>query len=343
MRHGRTIESYLRHFCGVFTAKDVLNYIDRISDLKILVIGEAVIDEYIYGEVIGKSNKSPSLVFSPGAVERFAGVPMNIANHLSDFCNHIDLKIMVGKDELSLFAANSVDPNVNVKFYHWDSPTIVKRRYVASYDNSKVFEVYDFKEVVFDDSKLIVDLATELNKYDLVIVGDSGHGMMTHSVRRVLEECAGFLALNTQTNAGNIGTHSAKKYMDRKHSIYICVNQREFRLAVHEEWDKYSNVDDLLASTSSDTIALTMGPAGCKISRGYDIATIPAFVHDVVDPVGAGDAFLSITSPLAFMEAPPDIIGLVGNIAGGLHSLCQGNKEYIKKTELIQYITELIV
>ena len=325
-----------------YTSTDIISFLERISSLKILVICEAVVDEYIYGDVIGKTNKSPSLVFKPKYNEEFAGVPMNIANNLSDFCGNVDLMMMSGNDDKIRLLTNKIKAR-NIYLYEWHAPSIVKSRYVSLYDNSKVFEVYNFQDTQFDHNKLLSNLDEKLNDYDLVIVGDSGHGMLTHRVRSIIKDKAKFLAVNAQMNAGNIGTHSVKKYMDRLHDIYICVNQREFRLAVHEYWDTYNNIDDLIRSRIYDTIAITMGSEGCKISRKVDgIVAVPSLINEIVDPVGAGDAFLSITSPLALMRAPIDIIGFVGNLAGGLHSMHRGNEEYIRKDDLYKHIDELL-
>lgn len=331
---------YLKQFFKKYSEKDLINFLEQINNLKVLVIGEAIIDEYIYGSVIGKTNKSASLVFSPENTESFAGVPMNVANHLSTFCKSVDLLAMVGKDNKENFIKNHLN-NVTSFFYLWDSKTITKKRYISIYNNSKVFEVYDYVPIKFDDNCLIEHINSNINTYDLIIVCDSGHGMLTYNVRKVLKDKAKFLAINTQMNAGNVGTHSVKKYIDRNHDIFICVNEREFMLATHDIWDKYLHLNDLLLDFNINTIAITAGSSGCKIARKNDIKDIPAFADNCVDPVGAGDAFLALSSPMAYLNYPLEIIGCFGNIAGALKMFYQGNKEYITKERVYNYIKEL--
>ncbi len=343
MKTGRNSDqvNYLRGFFDRHSMKSLRDILDSAESLKVLVIGEAVIDEYVYGEVLGKTNKSPSLVFGPHETEVFAGVPMNVANHLSTFCGQVDLSIMVGRDGLEDFITSHLN-NVRPSFYYWDSATISKRRYIASYNNGKVFEVYDFVPSKFDDTKLIADLISTIGEYDFVVVCDSGHGMMTYEVREVIQEGAKFLAVNTQMNAGNVGTHSVRKYMSRKHNIFICVNEREFVLATHEDWDKHNNLDDLLMSFDGNITAVTTGPSGCKIAKSGSIANVPAFTDSIVDPVGAGDAFLSLSSIMAYKQYPLDIVGFFGNVAGALKTYYQGNKEYITKDRVNKYLFELM-
>jgi len=343
MRTGQNLDqiNFLKRFFDTYSIDSLIGYIENIEKLKILVIGEAVIDEYTYGEVIGKTNKSPSLVFRPHATETFAGVPMNVANHLSTFCKNVDISIMVGKDNKEDFITSHLN-GVKPTFYTWDASTITKKRYIATYNNSKVFEVYDFVPSKFDDTKLVTDVVSTIGNYDIVIACDSGHGMLTYDAREALKDGAKFIAVNTQMNAGNIGTHSVRKYMDRKHSIFVCVNEREFILATHETWDKHESLDDLLREFDGNVTAVTTGPSGCKVCKDGEIVNVPAFAQDGVDPVGAGDAFLSLASPMAYQDCPLEVVGFFGNIAGALKTAYQGNKEYITKDRAYKYILELM-
>lgn len=333
-------DDFLSVFFDTYNTDKIHDIVDSMSDISVLVIGEAVVDEYVYGEVIGKTNKSPSLVFSPHSGEVFAGVPMNVANHLSSFCKNVDAYLMVGRDGKERTIKEHLK-QVNPRFFYWDSDTIVKRRYIASYSNSKVFEVYDFIPSRFDDTLLIDVLASTIDKYDLVLVCDSGHGMLTYNTRKLLQNKSKFIAINTQMNAGNVGTHSIRKYNDRRDNIFICVNEREFVLAYHEYWDRYSSIERMLGSINSGIIAVTTGPSGCKVSNNGIICSVPAFAKVSVDPVGAGDAFLSLASLVAYRGLPAEVIGFFGNVAGAIKMLYQGNKESITKNAVYDYIKNL--
>jgi sugar/nucleoside kinase (ribokinase family) len=62
----------------------------------------------------------------------------------------------------------------------------------------------------------------------------------------------------------------------------------------------------------------------------------------VVDTVGAGDAFLSVTSPLVARGVPLDVVGFIGNAAGAMKVGIVGHRQAIDKVRLIKYVTALL-
>ena len=91
-----------------------------------------------------------------------------------------------------------------------------------------------------------------------------------------------------------------------------------------------------------DKVIVTSGWRGCTLYSGGELLNIPAFTDRVVDKIGAGDALLSVTAPLASIDAPIDIIGFIGNVAGAIAVSYPGNKELIQKEELYKYIKALM-
>jgi sugar/nucleoside kinase (ribokinase family) len=68
----------------------------------------------------------------------------------------------------------------------------------------------------------------------------------------------------------------------------------------------------------------------------------PILNSDVVDTIGAGDAYLSITGLLARQGAPAHEIAFIGNAVGAMAVKILGNKSYIEKTPLLKYIKALL-
>jgi len=71
--------------------ESIVNSLNKIKKDKILVIGDLIIDKYIFGRVLGKSGKEPHMVFSKATEECYIGGSSIIANHVSDFVNNITL------------------------------------------------------------------------------------------------------------------------------------------------------------------------------------------------------------------------------------------------------------
>ena len=90
-------------------------------------------------------------------------------------------------------------------------------------------------------------------------------------------------------------------------------------------------------------LIVTNGNAGCiTYLKTNGLYHIPAFTNTVVDTVGAGDAFLTITSPIVASGAPLDLIGFIGNAAGALKVGIVGHRHSIEKPQLIKFITSLL-
>lgn len=336
--------SYLVDFSKKHSAKEIIGYLEQIKNLKILIIGEAIIDEYCYGHSIGKAGKEPIIALRYLETEKFAGGTLAIANHLANFCDNVDLFTLLGElNAQESFVEKHLNKKVKRLFhYKKNSPTIVKRRFIEE-PLKKLLEFYEFndKELDKDQTKEVyAHLEKILPDYDLVLVADFGHGMLNKELINLISNKSKFLAVNTQTNAGNMGYNVITKYPRMN---YICTDEREIRLAC---LDKNSDLLDLIPKlskkTSCDKIVATQGAQGCIIFSSNELKKIPAFSEVVVDTMGAGDAFLSLTAPLIALDIPTEIVGFVGNAVGALKVKTVGNKEPIDKAILYKYINSLM-
>ena len=135
-----------------------------------------------------------------------------------------------------------------------------------------------------------------LPNYDLAIVADFGHGMFDKEIIDLIAKETKFVGINTQSNAGNMGYNTISKYPKAN---YICIDEPEIRL---ESRDRNSDLIELIKRVakklSCNNITITRGINGCIRYYDGDFIQIPAFSDKVVDSMGAGDAFLSITTPL---------------------------------------------
>ena len=99
-------------------------------------------------------------------------------------------------------------------FFTKNSPTITKKRFVDNTSNSKVLGIYNLNDDNLNENEIKIFnnyLKKEVVKYDLVIVSDYGHGLISKSSAKIICKYSKFLALNAQVNAFNIGYHTMKK------------------------------------------------------------------------------------------------------------------------------------
>jgi sugar/nucleoside kinase (ribokinase family) len=179
-------------------------------------------------------------------------------------------------------------------------------------------------------------------QYDVVIVADDGHGLLTErAIARVCER-ARFLAVNTQTNAGNLGFHVISKY---PRADFIAIAEPEVRLQ-HRDYNGPLEklTKDTAAALGARRVIVTRGKRGCLC---YDVedgfADVPAMAVKIVDRVGSGDALLALGAPAAAMRLPLDLVGFIGNVAGAEACAVMGNRAAIEPASFFRHVTSLLM
>ena len=334
----------LRHRGGV---EHVLGLIEKVKNYKVLVVGDTIIDDYVYVYPMGKSPKENIIATLYEEDEVFAGGVIAAANTLASICGSVDVVTVLGAvDSRRELVVASVKDNINLTILERpSSPTTRKQRFVEPTYVKKLFEVY-----FMDDSPLPHDVEADLNDiiaeraadYDLVMVTDFGHGMLQPSTIALLAEKAKFLAVNAQSNSANLGYNLITRY---PRADYICIDTHEARLAVGDKFKEVADIisEDLSGSIDCNKITVTLGSDGCvTFENGGEVCEVPAIAGSPIDTVGAGDAFFAITAPITASGAAMKDVGFIGNIAGGLKMGIVGHRRSIEKTSLIKTVTALL-
>lgn len=342
----KEVQEYLAGFAARYGVDRVLGYLEGARPLKVLAVGEAIIDEYQYCEAIGKSSKEPMLTVRRLEVERFAGGILAVANHVANFCERTGVLTVLGAERSQeAFVRENLNRAVEKIFlYRQNAPTIVKLRFVESYFFTKLFEVYDMADEGLDpsdDAALCAALDEHVPQYDVVVVVDFGHGMLSERAIDVLCRRARFLALNVQSNAGNRGYHTISRY---PRADYISMAEAELRLeARSRHGDLRPMVQDVARKLGCGKIAVTRGKAGClSYDADEGFFEVPAFAGQVVDRMGAGDAFLSVTALCVAQGAPMEVVGFVGNAVGAQAVATVGHRRSIERVPLYRHIESLL-
>lgn len=339
-------KKYLESLRNTYGADYILDKLAFLKDTKIMVIGDAIIDQYHYCFPTGKSSKEPIIVHQYISDESFAGGVLATANHLSALSQHIHLVTLLGKKRsFETFIKRHIKQNIKTKFfYRRDANTIIKRRYLDAFTRQKLFQISYLKDEFIDkklENEILLYLRKEIEKYDLVVVNDFGHGLMTDKIIRFISSKAKYLALNVQANSANYGFNVITKY-PRAH--YVCIDDLEMRLATH---DKYGEVQELIRKVYKklrcDFMIVTKGPHGSiGYSENLGFTLAPALTERIVDRVGAGDALFAITSPLVYAKIERDLVPFIGNVAGALQIQTVGNKTPIELNDIVRFITRLL-
>ena len=338
-------ENYLQNIRERYRAADVIQWLERAKAMRVLVVGEAIIDEYFTCSTMGQSAKAPILATRYESHERFAGGTLAVANHLAPFCGKVDLLAMLGtQDTEEDWVRSHLAKGVTGEFHYKESsPTIVKRRYRESYFGVPLFAINflnDNPQTESDNAKLCGMLESSLENYDAVIVADYGHQMLTSQAIQLLSDKARFLAVNTQANAANVGFHTISKY---PRADYVSLAERELYLECRS---RGGDLEELLLQVGkrlyATTVAVTLGKRGSLCyNRRAGFHKAPSLATNIVDRVGAGDTFLAISSLCAALDAPLDILSFLGNVAGAEAVATVGNSRSLEALSFQRHIESL--
>lgn len=336
---------YLKSISSKYSLNYIFNALEKIKNLKTLVIGEAIIDQYDQCDGMDKSRKSNVVVYKYISEESFAGGSLAIANHIAGLTKNVTLVTITGNDQESFkpLLKQKMNPNVKItNFMRPDAKTIIKRRFVNS--NQKLFEICYLNDEHIDpklEERIQSKLKNIIRNYDLVVVADFGHGFLTDNLAKTICREARLLAVNTQTNGANMGFNFITRYSNVD---YAALDELEIRYAAHDKTSDLSEVMKKIArKIKCKNLVITRGNHGAlSLTNKKGLLNSPALATSVIDPVGAGDAFFAFTAPLVAIGIPQDLVVFIGNAVGALAVQIICNREPVDPVDLKKFIGTLL-
>ena len=326
--------------------KECMVSLSKISSLNIAIIGEIIIDEYIFSKEMDKPSKENIHAVNFKSKERYLGGIMAVARNLSEFCNKIDIFSTgcFGLNETNFIKSIEKEcKNVKMHLEKSNFQTIKKIR-ILNNNNKKIFEIYKKKgENKYKQyEKLLKIIQDKFNKYDAVIMCDFGHGFFNKDIYELIIKKSKKVSINAQTNSDNRGFNLVTKY---KSANLICIDEPEIRLALTDNFSTIKILAEKLAKKIKfDKLIVTRGNSGISIfvknsQKRLIEVSLSAFELNPVDTIGAGDAVLGITSLLNCKKVEPEILAFLGNIFGALATKYLGHSFSIKKKDVLKAVT----
>lgn len=334
---------YLENIKSEYPLRHIADMISKFRKIKAIVIGDTIIDEYHFTIPKGRAIKDPILSVDYIKDESYLGGILAIANHISNFVDEVKCVTALGdRENKKDFIESAINKNVKLKFFvKEDSPTTVKRRYLNITHKEKLFKVENINDAPISsavEEEFRDYLKQELPKYELILVGDFGHGLLTDNIIKVIEENSSYLSVNSQCNSANLGFNYVTRY---RTPSFVTMDVQELRYAVADRFSGVSTLmNKLFDKAGFSKFLVTMSKEGSGFFNAGEKRFSPAFVMRPQDTVGAGDAVFSITSLFAYCNYDK-IIPFISNCVGGIAVSYMGNKEYITKEELLDFIEKV--
>lgn len=308
-----------------FKIPDLKDALDKFTGLKVVVIGDLMIDEYINCDPLGMSREDPTLVVTPLESKRFVGGAGIVAAHARGLGASVRFISVAGQDEQAEFARQELrDRGVEAEILTDPTrPTTLKQRYRAS--GKTLLRVNHLRQLSIGPAlqeQIAAAAEAALDEADILLFADFNYGCLPQPV---VDRLAAFSRGRGIMMAADSQASSQMADISRfKGMSLITPTEHEARLALHEgEAGLVIIADRLQRSAEAENVVITLAREGLLIhapKKGvYRTDRLPAFNTAPKDVAGAGDSFF-ICAALA-LRAGVDIWRAA--YLGSLAAACQ--------------------
>lgn len=306
--------------------QDLFSLIDRIRGLRVLVVGDIILDRYLWGSVSRISPEAPVPVVETKRVEDRLGGAANAVRNLRNMGCEVSLVGLVGADaESTVLRALLDNDKVNHQGVVADPsrPTSLKTRIVAQKQQVLRIDREDRSKLAEEtQSKLTSAIEGALEGAQAVILSDYGKGVVCEGVLQALDakKTAGKLGLKKRPLV--IDPHPANYGIYRSFTV-AKPNRREAEVASGISiTDRASAVQAarlLISKWQSEMILITLGEDGLVIvAPNAEPLFLETVAQDVFDVSGAGDTVTALFTAAIAVGATPAQAGDLANIAAGV-------------------------
>jgi D-beta-D-heptose 7-phosphate kinase / D-beta-D-heptose 1-phosphate adenosyltransferase len=298
--------------------------IERFPSQRLLVLGDVMLDRFIYGDVSRISPEAPAPVIDIKPAEEIVGGAGNVARNIASLGARCDMMAIVGRDD----AAESIKyqfsrlPNVDAILIEDDRRiTTVKTRFVARMNNAHLLraDAEDRSPISkANEDHLLEIINSRFSDWDTIVLSDYGKGVLTRG-----------LISAVITKFRKFGKHiivdpKGIAYERYSGATVVTPNLAELSLALGRPIEN-SNDEiirascELLNRIDVDALMVTRGERGVlMVPRVGEVAQFDATARRVVDVSGAGDTLVATFALAVASGASKSAAAKLANEASGI-------------------------
>ncbi|MBS3807258.1 MAG: hypothetical protein KGY60_07125 [Bacteroidales bacterium] len=306
------------------TYRNLKDAFDAFNDLKILVIGDSMIDSYLWGDVDRISPEAPVPVISKTKRESRLGGAANVAINIKALGAQPILASVIGNDgnaqvfkrllgtqrlsKSGIFESNTRSTTIKTRI-------ISHKQQLLRIDEENSEELDQPTEEAFLNHLLYI---MEQAKMDAVIFEDYDKGTITPEIIKHVTGKARELGIPTLVDP------KKRNYLNYKNVTLFKPNFKELKEGLnidhltHKDYDKiFSALRVMHKEQQIQWILVTLSEQGVLISNSQNYKHTPAKIRDISDVSGAGDTIISIAGVAMAAGLSPWIVSEISNIGGG--------------------------
>ncbi len=299
---------------------NVKNLFSEFNSKKILVIGDSMIDSYLFGEINRTSPEAPVPVVETKKHESRLGGAANVALNLKSLGATPILCSAIGDDKegkLFIELMRKEDLTTEGMIISKIKRTTLKTRVIANDKHQLRIDEEDSSPI--DNEIELIDLIKKLiYNIDVVVLQDYNKGVLTSNVINEVIKIA------NNNNIPSIVDPKKDNFFNYKNCTIFKPNLAEIKIGMNIN-DELRNLKDLNKVTTklrlqlnSDAVLLTLSSRGICLESHNNFHQFPSYKRKLVDVSGAGDTVISVAALCLSTNINYSDLTILSNLAGGL-------------------------
>ena len=295
--------------------------IENFNNAKVMVVGDLILDEFIWGKVSRISPEAPVPVVWVERESFMPGGASNVANNIAALGAKVDLVGIVGRDDRGRILKNELSKRgVSIGGIVVDSkrPTTLKSRVIAHKQQVVRIDKEHINSVRGKQlSKIISYIKKKIDEIDILIIEDYGKGLITPELLKAIVPLAKKFKKTISVDP------KEDHFSFYKGVTVITPNAEEASKAVGIKIDDKKSIDEvgkrLLKKLRCKMALITLGERGMALFRQDRTPTyIPTTAQEVYDVSGAGDTVIGTFSVSLASGAKETEAAYIANYAAGI-------------------------
>ena len=299
---------------------DFKQLFDGFNSKKVLIVGDSMIDTYMWGEINRMSPEAPVPVVEINKHENRLGGAANVALNLKALGATPILCSVTGdgnRGDLFNKLMQEAELSTDGILFTSERKTTIKTRVIAQLQHQVRVDEEDTHPIQNED-KFLKTVTKLISNVDVIILQDYNKGVLTQKIiERVIE----------MANAKNIPTivdPKKQNFTSYKNCTIFKPNLAEIKAGMNIDFDA-DNVSEIEKASSElretlnvKGILLTLSRRGICISTSEEFKHTPAFERNIIDVSGAGDTVISVASLCLASDVNLVNLSVLSNLAGGI-------------------------
>jgi D-beta-D-heptose 7-phosphate kinase/D-beta-D-heptose 1-phosphate adenosyltransferase len=322
-------------------ARDLLPHLETLARPRVLIVGDLILDRYVFGSVERISPEAPIPVLAARRTEVRLGGAGNVAANLRAMEAEVEILGVVGKDARAedmrrLFTHAGVDMAGVLELA--DRPTTEKTRMLGS--GAQMLRV-DWEEAhalsSADAARLVAGLEKRVQAAGAVILSDYGKGVLCGPVLRAVIDAARAAKVPVLVDP------KGSDYARYRGATLLTPNRKEAEEALNKKLPKLADMPtatrDLVQVAGVEAAVITLGPEGMYWLNGAHEGHVPTMARAVFDVTGAGDTVIALLALAMAAKLPFEACVHLANHAAGI-VVGKPGAASVTRTELAGVLTE---